>query len=146
MIQRCRNGFPIRLMCRCLRVSASGYYSWAARPPSARTTENARLVRRMRELHTEHDGVLGSPRMWEELRYAGEQCGRHRVARLMHLHGITPLKRRPYHPVTTQRQPGAVPAPNLLEQDFSTGAPNQKWVSDFTYIETDEGWLYLAVV
>ena len=83
MIQRCRAVFPIRLMCRCLRVSASGYYGWATRRPSARRTENARLVRRMRELHTEHDGVLGSPRMWEELRYAGEQCGRHRVARLM---------------------------------------------------------------
>lgn len=88
MIHRCRETFPIRLMCRCLQVSASGYYSWATRPPSARTQENARLVRRMRALHAEHDGVLGSPRMWEELRYAGERCGRHRVARLMRRAGL----------------------------------------------------------
>jgi transposase InsO family protein len=68
------------------------------------------------------------------------------VARLMRLHGIVALTRRRYHPVTTQRQPGVVPAPNRLNQDFSAAAPNQKWVSDFTYIETGEGWLYLAVV
>lgn len=75
MIQRCRDAFPIQWMYRCLRVSASGYYSWAARPPSARTTENAQLVARMRHLHTQYDGVIGSPRMWEELRYVGERCG-----------------------------------------------------------------------
>jgi len=88
MIQRCRDAFPIRLMCRYLRVSARGYYGWATRPPSARAQENARLVVRMRDLHTQHDGVIGSPRMWEELRYAGERCGRHRVARLMRCAGL----------------------------------------------------------
>jgi putative transposase len=64
----------------------------------------------------------------------------------MHLHGIVALTRRRYHPVTTQRDPGAVPASNRLNQDFTATAPNQKWVCDFTYIETSEGWLYLAVV
>ena len=76
MIQRCRDAFPIRLMCRCLRVSASGYYGWATRSPSTRAQENARLVARMRDVHTQHDGVIGSPRMWEALRYAGERGGR----------------------------------------------------------------------
>ena len=88
MIQRCRDAFPIRLMCRCLRVSPSGYYGWATRPPSARAQENARLLARIRQLHTEHDGVVGSPRIWEDLRYAGERCGRHRVARLMRRAGL----------------------------------------------------------
>jgi putative transposase len=74
MIPRCRNAFPIRLMCRCLRVSASGYYDWAPRRPSARTTENARWVRHMRERHTEHDGVIGSPRMWEQLPTRGRSA------------------------------------------------------------------------
>ena len=83
MIQRCREAFPIRMMCRCLRVSPSGYYGWVTRPPSARAQENARLLVRIRALHADHDGVVGSPRMWEDLRYAGERCGRHRVARLM---------------------------------------------------------------
>jgi putative transposase len=68
MIQRCRDAFPLRLMCRCLRGSASGYYGWATRAPSARTLENTRLLECLRHLHTEHDGVMGSPRVWEELR------------------------------------------------------------------------------
>lgn len=96
MIQRCRDAFSIRLMCRCLRVSPSGYYGRATRPASVRIQENTRLVERIRHLHTEHDGVVGSPRMWEALRYAGERYGRHRVARLMRrasLQGV-PQRRR----------------------------------------------------
>ena len=81
MIQRCREVFPIRMMCRCVRVSSSGYYGWATRVPSARTQENARLLTRIRALHADQDGIVGSPRIWEDLRYAGERCGRHRVAR-----------------------------------------------------------------
>jgi hypothetical protein len=87
MIQRCRDAFPIRMMCRCLRVSPSGYYGWVTRPPSGRAQENARLLARIRTLHADHDGVVGSPRIWEDLRYAGERCGRHRVARLMRCAG-----------------------------------------------------------
>jgi len=145
MIQRCRDAFPIRLMCRCLRVSASGYYGWTTRPPSARTTENTRLVQRLRELHAEHDGVIGGPRMWEELRYAGEHCGRHRVARLMRQAGLRgiPQQRR------WRTKPTGTPPPgtrNHLERDFTAAAPNTKWVTDITYIRTAEHWLYLCVV
>jgi hypothetical protein len=75
MIQRCRDAFPIRMMCRCVRVSSSGYYGWVSRPPSARAQENARLLARIRTLHADQDGVVGSPRVWEDLRYAGERCG-----------------------------------------------------------------------
>lgn len=132
-------------MCRCLRVSASGYYGWATRRPSRRTAENARLVRRMRELHTEHDGVIGSPRMWEELRYTGERCGRHRVARLMRRAGLqgVPQRRR-----WRRKTSGAPPAgtQNHLERDFTATAPNTKWVTDITYIRTAEHWLYLCIV
>jgi helix-turn-helix protein len=133
IIQRCRDAFPIRLMCWCLRVSASGYYGWATRPPSVRTTENARLVRRMHDLHTLHDGVIGSPRMWEELRYAGERCGRHRVARLMRRAGLqgVPQRRR------WRRKASGLPpvgTQNHLERDFTASAPNTKWVTDITYI------------
>lgn len=132
-------------MCRCLRVSASGYYDWATRPPSRRTAENARLVRRMRALHIELDGVIGSPRMWEELRYAGERCGRHRVARLMRGAGLqgVPQRRR-----WRRKASGAPPAgtQNHLERDFTATAPNTKWVTDITYIRTAEHWLYLCIV
>ena len=94
MIQRCRDAFPIRLMCRCFCVSASGYYSWVARVPSVRRQENARLRTRIRQLHADSDGVIGSPRIWEDLRYAGERCGRHRVARLMRQAGLRGLPQR----------------------------------------------------
>lgn len=145
MIERCREAFPIRLMCRCLRVSPSGYYGWVTRPLSVRAQENARLVRRMRALHTEHDGVLGSPRMWEELRSAGERCGRHRVARLMRRAGLqgVPQRRR-----WRRKTAGLPPAgtQNYLERDFTATAPNTKWVTDITYIRTAEHWLYLCIV
>jgi len=97
MIQRCRTAFPIRMMCRCLRVSPSGYYGWATRPPSGRAQENARLLVRIHQLHAEHDGVVGSPRIWEDLRYAGERCGRHRVARLMRRAGLQGVPQRRQH-------------------------------------------------
>src|SRR5581483_9587345 len=145
MIQRCREAFPIRLMCRCLRVSASGYYGWATRPPSARAQENARLVARMRDLHTQHDGVIGSPRRWEELRDGGERCGRHRVARFMRRAGLqgVPQRRR-----WRTKPSGTPPAGtrNHLERDFTAPAPNTKWVTDITYLRTAEHWLYLCIV
>jgi putative transposase len=145
MIQRGRDAFPIRWMGRCLRVSASGDDGWATRTPSRRTAENARLVRRMRELHTEHDGVLGSPRMWEELRYAGERCGRHRVARLMRRAGLQGVpQRRRWRRKTSGLPPAGTQ--NHLERDFTATAPNTKWVTDITYIRTAEHWLYLCIV
>lgn len=94
MIPRCRIAFPIRMMCRCLRVSPSGYYGWASRPLSARAQENACLLGRIHQLHVAHDGVVGNPRIWEDLRYAGERCGRHRVARLMRRAGFYGLPQR----------------------------------------------------
>ena len=145
MIQRCREAFPIRLMCRCLRVSPSGYYGWMTRPPSRRTQENTRLLARIRALHTDQDGVVGSPRMWEDLRHAGERCGRHRVARLMRQAGLRgiPQRRR------WRTKPTGTPPPgthNHLERDFTATTPNTKWVTDITYIRTAEHWLYLCVV
>ena len=74
MIQRCRDAFPIRLMCRCLKVSPGGFYGWRDRPLSARAKDNQRLLGRIRSLHTDSDGVLGSPRLWDDLRHAGETC------------------------------------------------------------------------
>ena len=145
MIQRGRPAFSIRLMCRCLRVSPSGYYGWATRPPSARTQENARLLTRIRQLHADSDGVIGSPRIWEDLRYAGARCGRHRVARLMRRAGLrgVPQRRR-----WRTKPSGTPPAGtrNHLERDFTATAPNTKWVTDITYVRTAEHWLYVCVV
>ena len=145
MIQRCRDVFPIRLMCRCLRVSPSGYYGWVTRRPSGRARENARLLARIRQLHVGQDGVVGSPRMWEDLRYAGERCGRHRVARLMRRAGLQGVPQRRSWRIKAS---GARPAGtrNHLDRDFRAVAPNTKWVTDITYIRTAEHWLYLCIV
>ena len=145
MIERCREAFPVQMMCRCLRVSASGYYDWRDRPLSARAQDNQRLLRRIEALHTASDGVLGAPRVWEDLRYEGETCSINRVARLMQknqLQGI-PQKKR-------WRSKGSTPRPagitNHLARDFRAAQPNTKWATDITYIETGEGWLYLGAV
>jgi len=138
--------FQVKRMCRVLGVRRSGYYAWRKRRPSTREEANQALLALIQEEYQKSRKTYGSPRVHVALRRRGVRCGRKRVARLMRLHGMVALKRCRYHPHTTQRQAGAVPAPNRLNQNFSASAPNQKWVSDFTYIETAEGWLYLAVV
>ena len=144
-MERCRDAFPVRLMCRCLRVSPSGYYGWRDRPASRRKQANRRLLVRIRNLHAESDGVFGSPRMWEELRYLGESCSRNRVARLMRENGLRGIpQRRRWRTKPTGTRPDHVQ--NHLARDFTADQPNTKWVTDITYIRTAEGWLYLSVV
>jgi transposase InsO family protein len=104
------------------------------------------LVGKIREAYQSSRQTYGSPRIHAVLQRKGIVCGRNRVARLMRLQGMAARKRRKRFPVTTQRQPGAIPAPNWLNRDFSASAPNRKWVTDITYIDTLEGWLYLAPV
>jgi len=145
MIDRCRDAFPIRLMCRCLRVSAGGYYGWRDRPASLCTQANQRLLARIQMLHANSDGVFGSPRMCDELRYSGERCSRNRVARLMRENGLRGIpQRRRWCRKPTGDRPASVR--NHLTRDFLADQPNTKWVTDITYIRPAEGWLYLAVV
>ena len=145
MIERCREAYPVRMMCRLLGVSPSGYYDAVGRPPSARAQANERLLEQVRALHAESDGVRGSPRITDELRFRGETCGRNRVARLMRAEGLQgiPQRKRWRAKASTPRPPEVT---NHLERDFTADAPNRKWVTDITYIRTAERWLYLAVV
>jgi putative transposase len=138
--------YQIRRMCHVLNVGRSGYYAWRRRSPSTQAEANQALLKLIRDEHEASRKTYGSPRIHASLKRKGVVCGRNRVSRLMRVNKITPEARPKFHPVTTQRQAGVVPAPNRLNQEFSATAPNQKWVSDFTYIETGEGWLYLAVV
>jgi len=138
--------FSIQRMCRILEVTRSGYYAWKPEQSSPREMQNRVLVEQIQAEYKISRKTYGSPRVHISLQRKGIACGRHRVARLMRREGIRPQLRRRWHPVTTQRNPGAIPAPNRLNQDFSVSAANQKWASDFTYIDTAEGWLYLAVV
>ena len=138
--------FRIERMCRVLGVGRSGYYAWRSRPTSPRADVDEVLLAKIQQEYQNSRRTYGSPRIHAALRKQGVQCGRKRVARLMRLHQMTGRRRQKRHPMTTQRDVNAVPAPNLLSQDFSATAPNQKWVSDITYIETAEGWLYLASI
>ena len=144
-IQRCRGVYPVQLMCRCLRVSTSGFYGWAGRPVSAREADNRRLLVRIREHHTASDGVMGMPRMHEELTDEGETASRNRIARLMARDGLQGIpQRRQWRRKSSGVRPAFVQ--NHLERDFRATEPNTKWVTDITYIRTAEGWLYLCVV
>jgi transposase InsO family protein len=133
-------------MCRVLGVSRSGYYAWRGRPPSLREQADEALLVDIRTAYQKSRKTYGSPRIHAYLRRKGHFCGRNRVARLMRQHRIVAKKAYRRHPRTTQQHPGDRIAPNVLNREFSATLPNQKWVSDITYIGTEEGWLYLAVV
>jgi len=145
-IQEHRQEFSVKRMCRVLDITVSGYYAWQLEKVGARELENRLLVEQIRTEYKTSRRTYGSPRIQASLVRQGIPCGRHRVARLMRREGISPQKRHKWHPVTTQRQRGVIPAPNHLNQDFSATVINEKWVSDFTYIDTAQGWLYLAIV
>ena len=138
--------YPVRIMCRVLGVSASGYYGWRGRPPSARTMANITLLGDVRRIQTRHQGRYGSPRMHAALRAEGHGYSRGRVERLMRRHGIRALAGRRFRPCTTDSRHYLPIAPNLLAQRFVAPAPNRIWLVDITYIATGEGWLYLAAV
>ena len=144
-IDRCRDRYPVQLMCRLLGVSRSGYYAAKTRPESARSKKDRELLREIKRVHTQSKGVYGSPRIKAELADEGYQVGRHKIAKLMRLERLRGIPKR-RHRVTTKRDPKHRVAKNLLEQDFSTTRPDETWVADITYISTKQGWLYLAVV
>ncbi len=138
--------YSVKQMSQVLGVSRSGYYAWKERRPSRRVQADEAMLVDIRAIYEKSRKTYGSPRIHVDLRRKGYLCGRNRVARLMKQHQIVAKKAPRHHPTTTQQQPGDRIAPNLLNREFSASAPNQKWVSDITYIETAEGWLYLAVV
>ncbi|EAQ95913.1 Transposase [Congregibacter litoralis KT71] len=134
------------MMCRCLKVSPSGYYDWERRLPSDRHVDNERLLRRIREIHEDSRGAIGAPRMHEDLSDAGETASKNRIARLMARDGLQGWPRKKKR---GQRGRPGLPPPgvrNLLERDFNALEPETKWVTDITEFKTDEGKLFLCVV
>lgn len=144
-IDRRRGLYSVRMMCRLLRVSRSGYYAWRTRPESTREKTDRHLTHAIKRVHADSKGTYGSPRIRAELKSQGLHYGRHKVARLMHLAGIKGCPQRRYK-VTTQSDSTHRVAHNLLKQDFVAASPDQRWASDTTYISTQQGWLFLAVV
>ena len=137
--------YPVTTLCRVLGVSPSGYYAWRSRPASARSVSDAALTERIGAIHEYSRGTYGGPRIHAELIDEGWRVSRKRVARLMRETGLEGLSRRKWVR-TTQRDKDARPAADLVERDFTAGAPDQLWVADITYLPTWAGFLFLAVV
>jgi putative transposase len=136
-------------MCRVLEVSKAGYYAWRDRPLCARVKTDQVLTAKIRVIQDQVKRRYGSPRVRMELRALGFPVGKHRVARLMREADVLAKRRRRYRVSTTQAAPGDPVAPNALARRFALleqPQVNQTWASDITYLETREGWLYLAVV
>ena len=144
-VQEYRGTFRVGKMCEVLKVSRSGFYAWLKRQPSQREVANKKLTTRIREVHASTRGIYGAPRVYQELRDAGERCGRHRVARIMRKEGLAGRCKRRFRWAQTRRSERPA-APDLLKRAFTAQAPNQIWVGDITMIRTSEGSLHLAVL
>src|SRR6266496_4991950 len=143
-IQLHQERYSVKTMCRLLNVTRSGYDAWLKKPVSDRAQEDSRLLRLIRASFVASHGIYGAPRIFLDLREAGETCSKHRVARLMRVNHLRAL-----HGYRTRRWSVGKPSvliPNLLQRQFTVTRRNKAWVTDITYIRTWQGWLYLAVV
>ena len=141
-----RGIWPVEVLCGALGVSRSGFYAWRTRPPSRRAQTDVRLLVDVRRSFVLSDRTYGARRVLDDVRDAGHVCGRQRVERLMRLAALRARPRRRARPVDHGERSLHTLAPNVLDRQFTATAPNQKWVADFTYLWTSEGWLFVAVV
>ena len=141
-----RGIWPVRWVCEALGVSRGGFYAWLMRPPSQRARSDEALGATVRASFLQSDRTYGARRVWHDLLADGVKCGLHRIERLMRLHALRARPRRRRLPVDAGERSPAVVSPNVLNRQFGAPAPNRKWVADFTYIWTSEGWLYVAAV
>jgi len=138
--------WPLSVLCSVLGVARSGYYAWRKRSVSRRRQRREKLVEAMREIHAQrHKRSYGSPRMHRELVAQGQRVSENTVARLMKENGLRATTARKFRHTTDSNHRLPV-AQNVLDRQFEASRPNEKWVSDITYVWTDEGWLYLAAV
>lgn len=142
-----RGRWPTAWLCEALGVSRGGFYAWLTRPRSSRTRHDEVLEAKIRASFVQSDRTYGARRVWHDLLAEGEVCGLHRIERLMQQHALRARPRRRRMPAeeTSPPRPSVVSA-NVLNRQFDAPAPNRKWVADFTYLWTAEGWLYVAAV
>ena len=140
-----RETFTVGRICKLLNVSRSGCHAWFKRPESRRSRENRALESKIRVLHAASHGIYGAVKIHQDLIDDGVRCGKNRVARIMRQAGLRSRTKKKFKATTNSRHNLPV-APNLLNQDFTVDTPDRTWVGDITYIPTDEGWLYLAVL
>ena len=141
-----RGIWPAGWLCEALAVSRGGFYAWLIRPPSRQSRRNEELAGRVRTSFLQSDRTYGARRVWHDLLAAGSSCGLHRIERLMQVQGFRARPRRRRLPPDTGERSLAAVSPNVLDRQFAAPSPNRKWVADFTYVWTAEGWLYVAAV
>jgi transposase InsO family protein len=138
--------WPVKLQCKVLGVSASGYYAWLKRQPSKRAVANQNLLSDIRRIHWDSHKRYGSPRVHAALRAEGQLVSRRRVEKLMRSNDLRAISKRRVRITTTDSKHNLPVAPNVIDRNFGALSPNEKWLADITYIFTAEGWLYLAAV
>jgi len=145
-IAKHRSIWPVAWLCNALGVSRSGFHAWLNRTPSARSRSDEALGRRVRASFVASDRTYGARRVWHDMLAEGFACGLHRIERLMQLQALRarPRRRRLPKDEGDRQMPGV--ASNILDRQFEAERPNQKWIADFTYIWTAEGWLYVSAV
>ena len=143
-IAKHRGVWPVSWLCEALGVSRSGFHAWLSRAPSARARSDEMLGARVRASFIASYRTYGARRVWHDVLAEGQPCGLHRIERLMRQQALKARPRRRGLPKDDGQR--SVIAANVLDRQFSAEAPNQKWVADFTYIWTAEGWLYVAAV
>jgi len=141
-----RGIWPTEWLCEALGVSRAGFYAWRTRSPSARARANDQLLTRVRASFLASDRTYGARRVWHDLLADGVSCGRHRIERLMQQAALRARPRRRKMPLDAGVRSINAIAPNVLDRQFTADQPNRKWIADFTYIWTAEGWLYVAAV
>jgi Transposase and inactivated derivatives len=139
-----RGAWPVLLICEALGVSRSGFYAWMVRPRSQRSFDDEVLGGQVHHSFVGSDRTYGARRVWHDVLALGQRCGLHRIERLLRLQALRARPRR--HGLPADRGERSILADNLLNRQFQADAANQKWVADFTYLWTAEGWLYVAVV
>jgi len=143
-IAKHRHIWPVSWMCGVLGVSRSGFHAWLGRPLSERAAHDAKLVQAIDRSFKASDRTYGARRVWHDVLEEGLACGLHRIERLMRQNAMRARPRR--RGKLKDDGERSVIADNILDRDFRAEAPNQKWLADFSYIWTAEGWLYVAVV
>jgi putative transposase len=143
-----RDCFPVVAMCRVLQVSKSGYYRWVKSKPSLRTLRSLRIQASVKQVYEDSNQIYGSVKIADQLGKDDrlETACRNTVAAAMREMGLKSRVSKKFTPTTTVTDPSKIPAPNILDQSFTADAPNRKWVTDITYLPTQLGWVYLAVV
>lgn len=145
-ITKHRSIWPVAWLCNALGLSRSGFHAWLNRTPSARSRSDEALGQRVKASFVASDRTYGARRVWHDMLAEGVACGLHRIERLMQLQALRARPRRRRLPKDEgDRQMPSAPS-NILDRQFAAERPNQKWIADFTYIWTAEGWLYVSAV